>query len=119
MKTYKFLISLFILVATFTNTALAQSDSESSKCIALKNEIQEEINNARDCKTIDDCVTFWPGCPFGCGTALNKEQQARIEASVRNYNNECSACAYRCQNLKKTLACINSRCTLETKPIAQ
>jgi hypothetical protein len=74
MKMYRwFVICLMVAPAAL---CLASCDPPTEE------EIQEEFNQAvaasNDCETDADCVLVTPGCPLGCGSAVNIEYETEI-----------------------------------------
>jgi hypothetical protein len=71
-------------------------------------EIQEEfdraVENADDCETDADCVLVMPGCPLGCGAAVNVAHEDEIRNLARRliaeYEVGGRSCDYGCMALQ-------------------
>ena len=95
-------------------TACAPSEDE------IRAEFEEFVSPRKACTTNDDCVLAATGCPLGCGTAVNREQQAAVEAKARelieDYESGGAACDYQCIALEA--ACVEGRCVEEPNEVA-
>lgn len=80
---------------------------------------EEEINSliaeAKVCAVDSDCVRVGFGCPFGCGTAINKTMLEQIEAKVDAYHKDQEMmCRYDCYVPASLEAkCVGKVCKLE------
>jgi hypothetical protein len=68
----------------------------------LEERIEETIEAARRCNVDQDCVKFFPGCPFGCEAATNVSRKQEIERLLNGYDaffggKECERCEYKCR----------------------
>jgi hypothetical protein len=85
----------------------------SQDCKSLKEQIKEKIEFANYCNTDEDCIIKYFGCPFGCGSYLNKDVNLNeIQKDIETFQS-CpeSQCMYKCGNLPKPV-CINRKCRI-------
>ncbi len=80
-----------------------------------ESEIHSLIEEAKICEVDSDCVRAGFGCPFGCGTAINKDILQQINEKVGDYNKDQEMiCMYDCYvpaSLK--VKCIKNLCVLK------
>ena len=63
------------------------------------------------CDTDEDCVDFYPGCPLGCSTPVNKEYKDIFSKITENFRSKNEPqCAYKCMAPEK-ITCENYKCT--------
>ena len=75
-----------------------------------RSEIRKIINKSKSCKTSNECTIIYLGCPFGCGTALNKSNENSVVKATNEYHaKSCNACMYKCKHITKA-ECINNKC---------
>lgn len=78
------------------------SDSGSGD-IDIQNNFTQEVDRSNSCATDNDCVLVYPGCPLGCGVAVNvgAEEKVRNLAAeiIDSHNKNNPACAYSCMAL--------------------
>jgi hypothetical protein len=69
----------------------------------IKEEFDQAVEDANDCETNDDCVLVRPGCPLGCGSAVNVEHEDEIRNLARQliaeYELGGQSCDYGCMEL--------------------
>jgi hypothetical protein len=63
----------------------------------------------QDCDTVADCTWVDPGCPLGCGVAVNTASAAEVEQEAQEVRAGLRPCVYRCAT-PLPLACEDSRC---------
>ena len=84
---------------------------EDSECI-IRLGIQEDISEANYCGEDSECIIVNFGCPFGCGSFVNKNANIEIiRDKIAKYQN--IPCKYNCITPKNP-RCINNRCTIPT-----
>lgn len=86
-------------------------------CSSAENEIRTAIADARACSIDSECVSFDPGCPFGCLQAVNRQHKAslldRIDA---HHKSACPICMYKCQNPVGRPSCHRGQCRIARTP---
>jgi hypothetical protein len=82
---------------------------------SLKSDFAKVVAASNDCQLSSDCVSAETGCPLGCGAAVNRKQQARVESVARelikDYERWGRACAYECVFTGPPV-CMQDKCTL-------
>jgi hypothetical protein len=105
-KMNKAVVSVCFLLS-FSGAVFAQD------CKALKDRIKEKIESANYCNTDGDCVIQDFGCPFGCGSYVNKNFNTNgIKKEITAFQS-CpeSRCRYKCMFPPQPV-CINSKCRI-------
>ena len=97
-----------IAVSAYGQTALSDSH-----CKKLIEQINKEISQEQACETVQDCRNIWLGCPFGCGTPINKNFEEQVHKAVEDYNSQCQPCDYRCANREQLLKWQQGKCSIE------
>lgn len=98
---------VFICLLFFPAVCFAQD------CESLKEAIKEKIEAANYCNTDEDCIIKDFGCPFGCGSYLNKDfNPDGIQKDIEAFQ-VCpeSGCRYKCISAPKPV-CINRKCRI-------
>lgn len=78
--------------------------------------LQTSVDNARFCRTDDDCTLFDFGYPIQCMTSVSKSEIASLRVQYREYE---KSCAYRvyydCPSgeMERMPLCRNNRCEVE------
>jgi hypothetical protein len=103
---YAIIMSVFALVTPDT------PESAKDHCQTMVADIQDKISKAKGCTSDDECTIAGLGCPFGCGTPLNKIFEPQIKEAVREYQGQCQRCAYKCSTRRRTLKCHEGECRL-------
>jgi hypothetical protein len=76
-----------------------------------KEEVLELTGRYNYCETDSDCVDFYPGCPLGCSTPVNKEYKDIFSKITENFRNKNEPqCEYKCIAPAK-ITCENYKCT--------
>lgn len=101
-----FLIFILVKIYTQSNTSsdkMAVQISPTPKKTTTDNrklqetKIKEWITKANHCEVKEDCSIRSFGCPFGCYSLINKnENLSSIENLVTKYNSETQSCMYKC-----------------------
>jgi len=94
--------------------------SLSCDSLFLEERIQETINASRQCNVDQDCVKFFPGCPFGCEAATNVSRKQELELLLSGYDaffrgKDCERCEYRCglsSSINDAVVCNNGQCEI-------
>ncbi|MBU1939854.1 hypothetical protein KKH30_03760 [Candidatus Micrarchaeota archaeon] len=74
-------------------------------------QINDEIKKANYCSVDSDCVMEIFGCPFGCGSYVNKAELDRLEKLVSDYHSaQPLACVYGCVSPPSKPACREGVC---------
>ena len=106
--------NLISIVKSGDEEELARLKKEQARAGAEEG-IDNLIKEAKHCEVDSDCVRAGFGCPFGCGTAINKSMLQQIEAKVDDYNkNQEMICMYDCYvptSLK--VKCVENHCKLQ------
>jgi hypothetical protein len=109
----KAIVLVFISLLLFFS-----KDCFSQDCLSLKEQIQEKIESANYCEVDDDCIIVDFGCPFGCGSYLNKDFDVNdIQKDIEVFQS-CpeSNCEYKCMRPSPPI-CINNKCVcLQCEP---
>lgn len=86
-------------------------------CSSTESEIRKAITDARACSSDAECVSFNPGCPFGCRQAVNQQDKAslldRIDAHRKG---TCPWCIYKCLNSPGRPTCHDGQCRIVPLP---
>ena len=107
-------------VVCFAQDAVTQATPKYDKqyCLSLKEQIQQRIDSANYCEVDEDCITVSFGCPFGCGSYLNKNFDiSEIKKDIGVFQS-CpeSNCEYQCMRPLPPV-CINNKCVgLQCEP---
>ncbi len=100
-RTYK--IFLFLAVCLSAGPANAADR-------VLEEKIRTAIDQANHCQVKDDCMVAFFDCPFGCGSYIHKDEQARLQAMVDEYQKPAmSRCMYDCMKPPEP-DCVSGRC---------
>ena len=76
-----------------------------------KEEVLELTGRYNYCETDSDCVDFYPGCPLGCSTPVNKAYKDIFSKITENFRNKNEPkCEYKCMAPVK-ITCENYKCT--------
>lgn len=86
-------------------------------CGASEEEVQREFDAvvaaSNACERDSECVEVSPGCPLGCGHAINVKHKQTVERRARelidDYETGGRSCDYECV-LRGPVACIADRC---------
>lgn len=74
-------------------------------------EVKDLISRYDYCEVDEDCVDFYPGCPFGCSSPVNKQYLDIATNITKNFiDHQENKCMYSCLAPKK-IACENYKCT--------
>ena len=88
--------------------ANAQTSIHLVPCVA-RPEIFEEIKAAHACESDSDCVLAHFGCPYGCGSIVNKSRVEPIKKMIDSVR--CIPCVYMCVRPDVILpVCRNGKC---------
>jgi hypothetical protein len=79
--------------ACATSLGLALGFALTPGCAPSDKDIQAEIEAARACADVSECVDIGGECPFGCSIVVNKGSAARIKELLKGHN---ETCAYDC-----------------------
>ena len=106
--------NLISIVESGDEEALARLKKEQARAGAEEG-IDKLIKEAKHCEVDSDCVRAGFGCPFGCGTAINKSMLQQIEAKVDDYNkNQEMICMYdRYVPTSLKVKCVENHCKLQ------
>lgn len=61
-----------------------------------EHQINQEIENANYCSVDEDCTVLYFGCPFGCGSYVNKNSVDYLKKIVAAYQSTALQCEYMC-----------------------
>ena len=76
-----------------------------------KEEVLELTGRYNYCETDSDCVDFYPGCPLGCSTPVNKAYKDIFSKITENFRSKNEPqCEYKCMAPVK-ITCENYKCT--------
>ena len=82
----------------------------------LRREFDEVVESRNGCQTASDCEMVYPGCPFGCGVAVNREHAGAVrrkaEELVDEYESCNQECVYDCIALGEPM-CVSGHCSAE------
>jgi len=80
-------------------------------CDALKQKIIKNINEANYCSIDEDCIIVDFGCPFGCGSYVNRNADVDgMKAEIDLYNSCVGGiCEYMCMSPREP-KCVNNKC---------
>lgn len=77
-----------------------------------KEEFQIEIELSNDCTDTSECTVVHPGCPLGCGEAVNVNYEDSVEAKAQEIIDSMDtggvSCDYSC--LQPVAHCIDRKC---------
>ena len=108
----KYLITAIIAVIILGKPAYEAYRQD--RCDKISGMVNVNISNANSCETDSDCIGFFPSCPFGCGSYINKSKREILESQIKDYDNlDCPKCIYDCAFSVKPdsqLKCINNIC---------
>lgn len=69
-----------------------------SGCLS-ESQISAEIEKANYCSADSDCTVVYFGCPFGCGSYVNKNSADYLKKLVTDYQSTHLQCEYKCMML--------------------
>lgn len=76
----------------------APGPNASPECEERKAAIKARFVEAARCKTDAECEAMQPGCPFGCGLAINRSTDvSQLKRDIAAFKSECNDCMYRCR----------------------
>lgn len=105
--------ALFIL-----NMPTTMQPPVSLSCKDLEKDINTQIEQANYCNVDEDCTLVGFGCPFGCGSYVNKRADvASIKTKIGSYREQCGFCEYKCIRPFNSV-CKNNKC-VETQALCQ
>lgn len=111
MRGVSYIVVLGLLL--FPLMSLAAPAHISEECARKFQVLEDELYYGGRCETDADCMVTHFGCPFGCGTPLNKKfDTATFGVKKKLYENECSQCVYRCAKEQKELMCAKGQCRM-------
>jgi hypothetical protein len=91
-----------------------EAPASSAECDTRKAAILARFTEAARCKADTDCTTMMPGCPFGCGLAINKAADLTpLNDDIAAYNQSCNRCMYRCRPIEQPPVCRAGLCSLD------
>ncbi len=70
------------------------------------------IEDAGACERDTDCVRIIPGCPLGCGAAINKDHFPLVVKQLERYFSEYPRCLYKCK-IPDSVSCTLKKCTVQ------
>ena len=113
MNTFKLLFVLALLGCA--SDIVAQSCKSAPELQPLIESINLQLNSTYTyCETDNDCTVAVLGCPFGCGTPVNKQYEQDLLNLVGEYHAQsCMSCDYACPT-GTTAACLQNRCRTQT-----
>lgn len=84
--------------APFVPSSPAPASAPSAE--EIQSIFEQEVALASTCSADSECVVINPGCPLGCGTAINVNEKENIEAYaselIIQYESGGENCAYGC-----------------------
>jgi len=132
LKKILILLILVIIVVVYSSNKAAQQGTEGvddwfqiedfvqSECKGLEVVINSAIDETRTCNSSSDCFvdeSTYLGCPFGCRLIRNngyknEEQISLIKEQIKQYNEKCSLCKYKCDvaPVPEDIECVNNKC---------
>lgn len=76
----------------------AAGPNPSPACEERKAAIKARFVEAARCKADAECEAMQPGCPFGCGLAINRSTDvSQLKRDIAAFKGECNDCMYRCR----------------------
>jgi len=79
-------------------------------CNKIVEEYEQKLETANYCDTMEDCIILSLGCPFGCGTYINKKEEESLTNYAKSYDEKgCSRCMYECMGPNQPV-CENNKC---------
>lgn len=108
-----------ILLLSLVSAALCLSACDPPTEEAIQEEFDQAVAASNDCVTDGDCVLVHPGCPLGCGAAVNVEHQDEIsllaDRLIFEWQLGGRTCDYGCPYL--AAVCIGGTCAaVEGRP---
>lgn len=77
-----------------------------------KEEFQIEIELSNDCTDTSECIIVYPGCPLGCGAAVNVNYEDSVEEKAQEIIDSISSggvsCDYSC--VQPVAQCVDRKC---------
>jgi hypothetical protein len=103
---------LFGVCLTAVPAALCLASCEPPTEEAIQEEFNQAVAMSNDCETDADCVLVTPGCPLGCGSAVNIEHETEIRNLAKKLIFEWQlggrSCNYGCPYM--TAVCTEGTC---------
>ena len=97
----------FFIACTVFGIGCGASEEE------VKREFDALVAASNACERDSECVEVSPGCPLGCGAAVNAKHKSRVERRARelidDYETGGRSCDYGCV-VKGSVVCIAERC---------
>jgi hypothetical protein len=96
----------------------SEAPASAADCETRKAAILAQLDEAARCKVDSDCTSLLPGCPFGCGRAVNAAVDlAPLQGDIAAYGQSCNRCVYRCRPIERSPTCRAGVCSLDaTQP---
>ena len=85
----------------------------SPACVS-EEQVEREMEDANYCVTAEECVVIYPGCPLGCWSFVNEEEEGRIRDLVESFFDQQvgEQCMYDCAGHGE-VRCENDRCVAD------
>jgi len=104
----KMRISIFAVALIIFNSCFAFCQADDKNI--LEQEISSSIKSGNYCDTTQDCKIVFFGCPFGCGSYVNKDFNLQpIRDKIKEYLEKFGACDYNCFKPSEP-ECVNNKC---------
>lgn len=86
------------------------------ECDTRKAALKARFVEAARCQTDAECETMQPGCPFGCGLAVNRSTDVgRLKADIAAFKSDCNDCVYRCRPPSGPPVCVAGACSFSAR----
>jgi len=110
-KPIAMILSTSLILILFSSCGDSKSRSENE----IRQEFDDAVADSNYCEIDADCVLVYPQCPLGCGTAVNINEQEKIENIAENlieeYKSSNPECAYSCLAVEPI--CVNGTCQVQ------
>lgn len=115
-RTFFFLFIVFFFILQISAIGIENI----KECDKIVSEFHSREGAANYCTKNDDCTILSVGCPFGCGSYINKKEKESLmeHASLYSRNKNCSDCMYDCVAPVKPV-CENNRCVMSICQVDQ
>jgi hypothetical protein len=88
----------------------------SAECDARKVTLKARFVEAARCGTDAECEAIQPGCPFGCGLAVNQSTDVgQLKRDIAAFKSECNDCVYRCRPPSGPPVCEAGACSFSAR----
>lgn len=100
---YKILVGILVIGIILLSGCVEEN------CDVLEGNIRQKIDDLNYCEVDSDCTSTSFGCPFGCGTFVNKDADlTEVRSLVKLYDQNCPMCLYDCMPFQPV--CRDDKC---------